>query len=86
MVLRYYRGGPRATAGKCFWLVHRQDRAIRDEHYSFVTFGCDVAARQGADIPDDTYYRADPKISQALSTIDDEIGENDTAILPLEFR
>lgn len=59
----------------CLWTDHRRP-------------ACFVAIDAGVDIPQDTYTRADPEVSQYQWTSWNEkglrIGDNDTALLPLE--
>ena len=76
MTLRFYAGGPRAIRGARYWET--------PDCYT----GCDIAYMVGADIPWDTYDRADPKVSQFLGALElisnHPNGRNHTAILPLE--
>ena len=81
MVLRFYKGGPRAIKGRVCWVSPAPDPLNRDSGF---TNGCVVALDAGAEIPDDTYVMADLRMSQEPSSIVTSMGQNITALLPIE--
>ena len=79
---RFWPGGPRAFPGDVYWL------GKSSISYGYIS-GCAVVRGGGFEIPETTYFYADPKISQDVSSpwylsYEDRLGRNYTALLPIQ--
>ena len=70
----FYVGGPQAVPYKTTWTTPWEGEV------SF-KYGCEIVREMGAEIPPDTYDKADPQVSQVEW---EDRGLNTTALLPLE--
>ena len=77
----FYLRGPRAYGlSQCWWGLRSRKAERNDWHSGEHVPGCHIARKVGATIPNNTYFKAEPKFSQNRRWR----GMNDTAILPLE--
>ena len=81
---RFWLGGPRAYVGLDYWVVKKK---YMGGGYYYMG-GCSLVKSNGFEIPGDTYYNADMRVSQYLyppQLLESfEYGYNRTALLPLE--
>ena len=81
---RFWLGGPTAYPWREYWVGKKKSM---DGGYCYVS-GCFIVRDSGFEIPEDTYYHADARVSQDLIVplFDDRptVGRNFTALLPLE--
>ena len=82
---RFWPGGPRAFPGDVSWYGKSR---FGYGGLGYIT-GCAVVRGGGFEIPEDTYFYADPDVSQDSSSpwqigYQSTIGRNLTALLPVE--
>lgn len=81
---RFWLGGPRAYPSRDYWVAKKK---FMDGGYYYIS-GCSIVRNGGFEIPGDTYYCANKRVSQdwIVLLIDDRpiVGRNYTALLPIQ--